>query len=141
MSLKAAGFRWKDDIEARGVGRRVLDAMRKVPRHLFVDEAQRRQAYNDHLRPSVKENHFSTVRRRTDDGGAQAAGGTHWSWVGSGYQAAVLAEIVKEVYTEIRQGSMRWRARLQNLGYRNVQVKLGDGYFAGRSMPRLTPSL
>jgi protein-L-isoaspartate(D-aspartate) O-methyltransferase len=125
----------KEDIEARGVKDKLaLDAMRKVPRHLFVEESQRRQAYNDYPLPIGEGQTISqpfvvalmTEALRLTGGERALELGT-----GSGYQAAVLAEIVKEVYTiEIRQGLYTMvRDRLQKLGYRNVQVKLGDGYF------------
>jgi len=125
----------KTDIEARGVkDRLVLQAMTKVQRHLFVDEAQRRQAYNDYPLPIGEGQTISqpyvvalmTEALKLTGGESVLELGT-----GSGYQAAVLAEIVKEVYTiEIRQGLYTMvRDRLQKLGYRNVQVKLGDGYF------------
>jgi len=130
--------RWQmvaQDIEARGVkDKRVLQAMRNVKRHLFVDEAQRDKAYNDHPLPIGEGQTISqpyVVALMTE---ALALKGTERVLelgTGSGYQAAVLAEIVKEVYTiEIRQGLYTTvRDRMQKLGYRNVQVKLGDGYF------------
>ena len=125
----------RDDIEARGVkDKLVVQAITKVPRHLFVEESQRRQAYNDYPLPIGEGQTISqpfvvalmTEALRLTGGERALELGT-----GSGYQAAVLAEIVKEVYTiEIRQGLYTMvRDRLQKLGYRNVQVKLGDGYF------------
>lgn len=125
----------EQDIKARGIkDQKVLTAMLKVPRHLYVDEHLQRQAYADHPLPIGEGQTISqpyvvalmTERLRLKPGDRVLEIGT-----GSGYQAAVLAEIVKEVYTiEIRQGlADRARKRLKDLGYKNIQVKHGDGYF------------
>ena len=124
----------KHDIEGRGVkDRLVLQAMTKVQRHLFVAESQRQHAYNDHPLPIGEGQTISqpyVVALMTEALRLTGVERVLELGTGSGYQAAVLAEIVKEVYTiEIRQGLYTMvRDRLQKLGYRNVQVKLGDGY-------------
>jgi protein-L-isoaspartate(D-aspartate) O-methyltransferase len=123
------------DIKERGIkDALVLDVMRKVPRHLFVDEALRSAAYEDHPLPIGEGQTISqpyvvalmTEALRLKPGDRVLEIGT-----GSGYQAAVLAELVKEVYTiEIRKSlADKASERLGSLGYKNVKVKYGDGYF------------
>jgi len=123
------------DIRDRGLKDPVvLTVMRKVPRHLFVDDSLRSQAYEDHPLPIGEGQTISqpyvvalmTEALRLKPGDRVLEVGT-----GSGYQAAVLAEIVKAVYTiEIRKSLADHAAeRLAALGYRNVKVKCGDGYF------------
>ena len=125
----------RQDIEARGVSDgRVLKAMGKVPRHLFVPRWLRQQAYRDHPLPIGEGQTISqpyvvalmTEALKLEPGSRVLEIGT-----GSGYQAAVLAELVNEVYSmEIRPGLARSGARtLEESGYTNVQVKTGDGYF------------
>jgi len=123
------------DIQGRGVqDRQVLAAMGKVPRHLLVDERQRHDAYADHPLPIGEGQTISqpyvvaimTEALKLRPGDRVLEIGT-----GSGYQAAVLAEIVKEVYSiEIRKTlAERAAARLKELGYASVRVRYGDGYF------------
>ena len=123
------------DIKDRGLKDPVvLMVMRKVPRHLFIDESLRSRAYGDHPLPIGEGQTISqpyvvalmTEALRLKPGDRVLEVGT-----GSGYQAAVLAEIVKAVYTiEIRKSLADQAAeRLAALGYRNVKVKYGDGYF------------
>ena len=122
------------DIKGRGVADpAVLREMSKVPRHLFVDAALRDQAYDDHPLPIGEGQTISqpyvvalmTEALQVGPGDRVLEIGT-----GSGYQAAVLAGIVKEVYTiEIIKGlADRAGATLARLGYRNVHVRSGDGY-------------
>jgi len=129
-------------IEARGVGdRRVLDALRSVERHLFVPEAMRPHAYEDRPLPIGHRQTISqpyivalmTELARVGKGARVLEIGT-----GSGYQAAVLAVLAKEVYTiEIVEPlAMESKARLARLGYRNVVVRAGDGY---RGWPEKAP--
>lgn len=123
------------DIRGRGVtDKRVLDAMLHVKRHLFVDRHLRSKAYADHPLPIAEGQTISqpyvvalmtqSLRLKPDDRVFEVG-------TGSGYQAAILAEIVKEVFTiEIRKGlASEAEKRLKNLGYGNVTVKYGDGYF------------
>jgi protein-L-isoaspartate(D-aspartate) O-methyltransferase len=118
-----------------------LVMMRKVPRHLLIDESLRSQAYGDHPLPigegqTVSQQYvvaLMTESLRLKPGDRVLEIGT-----GSGYQAAVLAEIVKAVYTiEIQKALADGGAeRLASLGYRNVKVKYVDGYFGWDSHPR-----
>ena len=121
-------------IEARGIDDPdVLRAMRTVPRHLFVSVEYREEAYGDHplpigLNQTISQPYIVALMTQLadpDPGDVVLEVGT-----GSGYQAAVLAEIVRSVYTiEILAPlGERARARLEELGYSNVQSRIGDGY-------------
>lgn len=129
-------------IAARGVrDASVLAAMRKVPRHLYIPEDKRILAYEDH---PVGIGHGQTISQpyivalMTEllelDGSERVLEiGT-----GSGYQAAILAEIAKEVYTiEIIEALAKRAAQtLKENGYKNVHVRCGDGY---RGWPEAAP--
>ncbi len=123
------------DIRNRGIQNSVvLSVMGRVPRHLFVDAAYRHRAYDDHPLPIGEAQTISqpyVVALMTEALGLRPADRVLEIGTGSGYQAAVLAEIVKEVCTiEIRKGlAARAEKTLAELGYRNVKVKSGDGYF------------
>jgi len=124
----------KTQIMERGITNPlVIDAMKKVPRHLFVPKGSRDEAYNDYplaigygqtisqpyivaymtdiLKPGIKMKALEV--------------GT-----GSGYQAAILAEIVDKVYTIeiVPELAKESESRLKNLGYNNIVCKYGDGY-------------
>jgi len=120
---------------------RVLDAMERIPRHLFVPEQQQESAYADHPLPIGKGQTISQpyivalmtqLARPRPDGRALDVG------TGSGYQAAVLSEVCKEVYSiEIVESLAEQAAeRLERLGYENVHVQAGDGY---RGWPEHAP--
>lgn len=123
------------DIRLRGIkDTRVLDVMKKVPRHLFVDEGLRDQAYEDHPLPIDEGQTISqpyVVALMTEALRLKSSDRVLEIGTGSGYQAAILAELVKEVYTiEIRRTlADRAEKRLKDLGYRNIKVKYGDGYY------------
>ncbi len=125
----------RNQITARGIeDRSTIDAMRKVPRHLFVPENIIDRAYDDSPLPigygqtisqpyivaymtsvlNLKPNH------RVLEIGA-----------GSGYQAAVLAEIVEQVYTIeiVPQLGSEAKKRVEELGYKNIEVITADGYY------------
>jgi len=129
----------KDMVEsqllARGISdERVLQAMGKIPRHLFVDASMQGRAYGDHPLPIGEGQTISqpyVVAWMTDALNLQSTDRVLEIGTGSGYQAAVLADIVHEVYTiEIREGLSESAARLLDvLGYKNVQTKYADGYF------------
>ncbi len=111
---------------------RVLDAMRKVPRHLFVDEALAGQAYADHPLPIGEKQTISQpyiVALMTEALGLEGREKVLELGTGSGYQTAVLAELADRVFTIERIPSLLHRARdvLNSLGYRNVVYKVGDG--------------
>ena len=125
----------KTQIEARGIGdKRVLAAMRDLPRHLFVPQNLKVRAYNDSPLPIGQGQTISqpyivalmTANLELKNTDIVLEIGT-----GSGYQAAVCAEIVREVYTVEILDKLAESAeeRLNKLGYRNVFVKAGDGYF------------
>ncbi len=112
---------------------RVLAAMLKVPRHQFVTADFQGQAYADAPLPIGKDQTISQpyiVALMTQAARLRPTDRVLEIGTGSGYQAAVLAEIVKEVYTiEIIESlADDSRDRLQRLGYDNVTVKHGDGY-------------
>lgn len=112
----------------------VLNAMRIVPRHAFIPPGQQRYAYGDYPVPigldqTISQPYivaFMTEALRLDPNDKVLEIGT-----GSGYQAAVCAEIAQEVYTiEILEELAKSAARkLKELGYHNVFVRAGDGYF------------
>lgn len=123
----------QNQLVARGIkDPRVVDAMRRVPRHLFVDEALIDQAYQDHPLPIgygqtisqpyivalMSESLLLTGREKVLEIGT-----------GSGYQAAILGELAEKVYSVERISQLLSRARklLDGLGYTNVFLKLDDG--------------
>ena len=129
-------------IVARGVrDPRVLTAMREVPRHLFVDPAQRADAYEDHPLPIPGNQTISQpyiVALMTELLELQPSARVLEIGTGSGYQSAVLGRCASEVYSieilpELAQGAA---ARLKELHYDNVTVKAGDGY---RGWPEHAP--
>ena len=112
---------------------RVLDAMRKVPRHEFVPEAFRLGAYSDSPLPIGYNQTISQpyiVAYMTEALELQPTHKVLEIGTGSGYQAAVLGELALEVYTiEIVEPlAATARETLQRLGYKNVHVRFGNGY-------------
>ncbi|OQY26838.1 MAG: protein-L-isoaspartate O-methyltransferase [Candidatus Cloacimonetes bacterium 4572_55] len=111
----------------------VIEAMKKVPRHLFVPERWRAQAYNDYPLPigydqTISQPYivaFMTAQLQLTGQEKVLEIGT-----GSGYQAAVLAEIVDSVFTIEIIDSLAIKAQqiLRNLNYGNIFFKIGDGY-------------
>jgi protein-L-isoaspartate(D-aspartate) O-methyltransferase len=123
-----------EQLVGRGVtDARVIEAMRRLPRHLFVDEALRDRAYGDHPLPIGEGQTISQpfiVGRMTELlrlGGREKVleVGT-----GSGYQAAVLGACAREVFTIeiVAPLAASSAALLKRLGYANVSVRAGDGY-------------
>src|SRR5918996_1469893 len=122
-----------EQLVRRGItDERVLNAMRRVPRHLFVDEALRDRAYGDHALPIGEEQTISqpyivalmtSLLRLTGQEKVLEIG------TGSGYQTAVLAECVRRVCSIERLPRLGQRARavLDGLGYSNVWVRVGSG--------------
>ena len=123
------------DIKGRGVkDRKVIEVMGKIPRHLFVKKSLRNKAYADHPLPIAQGQTISQpyiVALMTEAVKLKPTDKVLEIGTGSGYQAAVLTEIVKEVYTiEIRKSLAEMaEKRLEGLGYHNVKVKYADGYF------------
>ena len=130
-----------DQIAARGIGDvRILAAMRKVPRHLFVPEPVRSEAYEDHPLPIGEGQTISQpyiVALMTLAIAPQAAMRVLEVGTGSGYQAAILAELSRSVYTiEIVETLGRRAAALLAARYPNIHVRIGDGY---RGWPEEAP--
>jgi protein-L-isoaspartate(D-aspartate) O-methyltransferase len=121
-------------IAARGIADpRVLAAMRTVPRHRFVDLSQAANAYDDRPLPIGRGQTISQpyiVAYMTELLGLEPGAKVLEVGTGCGYQAAVLAEIAREVYTiEIVKSLADGAADLlPRLGYGNVHVRHGDGY-------------
>jgi protein-L-isoaspartate(D-aspartate) O-methyltransferase len=122
-----------EQLARRGIGNeRVLAAMRKVPRHLFVDEALRDRAYGDHALPIGEEQTISQpyiVGLMTSLLELSGREKVLEVGTGSGYQAAVLAELARRVCSIERLPRLAERARatLEALGYDNVWVRVGNG--------------
>jgi len=122
-------------LKARGISdERVLDVMGRLPRHLFVDPSMKDRAYTDHPLPIAEGQTISqpyVVALMTESLGLNGSEKVLEVGTGSGYQAAVLAELCERVYTiEIREGLAESAGELlENLEYDNVQVKCADGYF------------
>lgn len=112
---------------------RVLAAMRKVPRHEFVPDAEKRHAYRDMPLPIGEGQTISQpyiVALMTELARPAKSHRVLEVGTGSGYQAAVLAELVEHVFTIEIEPELGKRAAevLQKLGYDNVTVRTGDGY-------------
>ncbi|RIK86660.1 MAG: protein-L-isoaspartate(D-aspartate) O-methyltransferase [Planctomycetota bacterium] len=124
------------EIEAAGVANsRVLAAMRATPRHEFVPAGFRQWAYHDAALPIGDQQTISPpfiVAFMTQAIDPQPQDRVLEIGTGSGYQAAVLSPLVKEVYTIeiVERLGHRAKQTLQRLGYKNVSVRIGDG-FAG----------
>ena len=123
----------RSQIEARGIrDPRVLSAFRAVPRHLFVSEALREQAYGDYPLPIGEQQTISQPYIVAEMTQALELGrddrvleiGT-----GSGYQAAILAQIVYRVYTVERKRALYMQTRnlFDKLNYYNIVTKYADG--------------
>jgi len=123
----------ESQIEARGIReKKVLQALRKVPRHLFVPEEMRAYAYHDEPLPIGEGQtisqpyivaYMTEVLELKEDEKVLEVG------TGSGYQTAILAEMVREVYTIEIISSLSLRAQevLKTLGYTTINFKIGDG--------------
>ena len=112
---------------------RVIQAMARVPRHEFVPDAMRSYAYENRALPIGEEQTISQpyiVALMTDLADINKNSSVLEVGTGSGYQAAVLAELAGHVYTiEIIDSlGKRARATLERLNYQNVTVRIGDGY-------------
>jgi len=124
----------EDQIITRGImDRSTIQAMKKVPRHLFVPENYISQAYRDGPLPigygqTISQPYivaYMTEVVKPEKGKRALEIGT-----GSGYQAAVLAEIIDTVYTIeiVPELAKEAETRLKELGYKNIIIRQGDGY-------------
>jgi protein-L-isoaspartate(D-aspartate) O-methyltransferase len=124
----------EEQIRRRGVtDARVLEAMRAVPRHRFVPEALQHLAYADRPLPIGQGQTISQpfiVAYMTEALEVTPAHRVLEIGTGSGYQAAVLSRLVRDVYTIeiVPDLARRATATLKALGYANVRVREGDGY-------------
>ena len=130
----------EEQIAFRGVRNpRVLAVMGKVPRHEFMPEALRVQAYGDHAMPIGEGQTISQpyiVALMTELLDLQGNERVLEIGTGSGYQAAVLAELCQKVFTveRVKKLADRARAALDRLGYRNVAMKVFDGTYGWKEM-------
>lgn len=134
MNFDAARNRMVDEqLIPRGINEpRVLSAMRKVPRHLFVEEALQDRAYGDYALPIGEKQTISQpymVALMTEALELSGSEIVLEIGTGSGYQAAILAELSRQVYSIERIASLALRARkvIEDLGYKNVDIKIYDG--------------
>lgn len=124
----------KEQIEKRGIkDQSLLKAMSEVKRHLFVPEIYRDESYNDYplpigegqtiSQPFIVALMTSLLEPETSDKVLEIG-------TGSGYQAAILSLLVKEVYTIeiVEKLAKEAEKRLKGLGYHNIKVKWGDGF-------------
>lgn len=116
---------------------RVLKAMGKVPRHLFVDEGLVDQAYNDNPLPIGERQTISQpyiVALMTEALDLREKDKVLEIGTGSGYQSAILAELAASVFSIERVATLAGRARrlLDYLGYYNVAIRVGDGTYGWR---------
>ncbi len=125
----------EEQIVSRGIkDPRLIAAMKKIPRHLFVEEALQSQAYTDHPLPIGEKQTISQpymVALMTE--ALLLTGGEKILEIGtgSGYQTAILAELSEKVFSveRIRPLAIRARQLLYELGYFNVEIKIFDGTF------------
>ena len=124
-----------EQIRKRGVkDKRVLEVMRKVPRHLFVDPDSMNAAYEDNAMPIECDQTISQpyiVGLMTELLELNTASKVLEIGTGCGYQTAVLAEMVEAVYTveivpELAQSASK---RFDEFGYRNIHKRYGNGYY------------
>jgi protein-L-isoaspartate(D-aspartate) O-methyltransferase len=125
----------KTDLIGRGIkDLRVLEVMSRVPRHLFVPRSHQSLAYEDHPLPIGEGQTISqpyVVALMSELLMLKGTERVLEVGTGSGYQAAVLSRLAWQVYTieilpSLAKGA---KERLERLGYSNVQVKIGDGFF------------
>ena len=125
----------EEQIIVRGIkDPKVIAAMKKVPRHLFVEEALQSQAYGDHPLPIGEKQTISQpymVALMTEALLLNGKEKVLEIGTGSGYQTAILAELSEKVFSieRIRPLAIRARKLLYELGYFNVEIKIFDGTF------------
>jgi protein-L-isoaspartate(D-aspartate) O-methyltransferase len=125
----------EEQIVSRGIkDAKLIAAMKKIPRHLFLEEALQSQAYSDHPLPIGEKQTISQpymVALMTEALLLTGKEKVLEIGTGSGYQAAILAELSEKVFSVERIRSLAIRARklLYELGYFNVEIKIFDGTF------------
>ncbi|MGZ3536122.1 MAG: protein-L-isoaspartate(D-aspartate) O-methyltransferase, partial [Thermodesulfobacteriota bacterium] len=125
----------EEQIVSRGIkDAKLIEAMKKIPRHLFVEEALQSQAHTDHPLPIGEKQTISQpymVALMTEALLLTGKEKVLEIGTGSGYQAAILAELSEKVFSVERIRSLAIRARklLYELGYFNVEIKIFDGTF------------
>jgi len=125
----------EEQITSRGIKEaKVIAAMKKIPRHLFVEEALQNQAYTDHPLPIGEKQTISQPYMAALMTEALLLTGKEKVLeigTGSGYQTAILAELSEKVFSieRIRPLAIRARKLLYELGYFNVEIKIFDGTF------------
>ena len=123
----------EEQLAARGIrDARVLDAMARVPRERFVDEALRARAYGDHALPTAEGQTISQpwiVARMLELARLEPTHRVLEIGTGSGYQTALLAMLVERVFSVERKHALQRQARrrLDELGISNVALRHGDG--------------
>jgi protein-L-isoaspartate(D-aspartate) O-methyltransferase len=123
----------EEQLAGRGIGdARVLEAMRRVPRHLFVEEALRDRAYGDHPLPIGEQQTISQPYIVALMTSLLALAGPEKVLdvgTGSGYQTAILGRLARRVCSIERLPGLATRARalLEGLGYSNVWIRVGNG--------------
>jgi len=128
----------EEQITSRGIkDARLIAAIKKIPRHLFVEEALQSQAYTDHPLPIGEKQTISQpymVALMTEALLLTGKERVLEIGTGSGYQTAVLAEVSEKVFSieRIRPLAIRARKLLYELGYFNVEIKIFDGTFGWR---------
>jgi len=125
----------EEQIISRGIkDAKLITAMKKIPRHLFVEEALQNQAYSDHPLPIGEKQTISQpymVALMTEAMLLTGKEKVLEIGTGSGYQTAILAELSEKVFSieRIRPLAIRARKLLYELGYFNVEIKIFDGTF------------
>lgn len=125
----------EEQLISRGIkDKRVLDAIGKVPRHLFLEEALWDRAYGDHALPIGERQTISQpymVALMTEALELKGDARVLEIGTGSGYQTAVLAELAAKVYSieRIKVLAQKARTRLDDLGYLNIVIKVFDGTY------------
>lgn len=125
----------EEQLISRGIkDKRVLDAIGKVPRHLFLEEALWDRAYGDHALPIGERQTISQpymVALMTEALELKGDERVLEIGTGSGYQTAVLAELTAKVYSieRIKVLAQKARTRLDDLGYLNIVIKVFDGTY------------
>ena len=125
----------EEQIVSRGIkDPKLIAALEKIPRHLFVEEALQNQAYTDHPLPIGEKQTISQpymVALMTEALLLTGREKVLEIGTGSGYQTAILAELSEKVFSveRIRPLAIRARKLLYELGYFNVEIKIFDGTF------------